>query len=162
MIGDPVTSTLHISSGGWDGSGAAIVGPGIEFSRTFGSFAHLTLDIAASSFTLTYIKDQPSNGFNAGLDGFEFTDLIQTFAGVSLVPGNTFPNGTFTSTSVSANNIHIFMNQPIIPDGATWMATWTVNSSSSATPEPGTFALLFLGLATLALPARFKRKQGRL
>jgi hypothetical protein len=158
MIGDPVSSILHTAFAGSWSSGAATVGPGIEFSKVPMSLILLTLDIADTSFTLTYTDNQTFGLFNEGIDGFEFTDLNQTFAGVSLVPGNTFPNGTFTSTSVSPNTIHIFMNEPIIPGGQTWSATWNVSFGSTPTPEPSTLGPLGLGLATLALRPRRSRK----
>jgi hypothetical protein len=163
MIGDPVTSILHTAfAGSWSSGGSATVGPGIEFTRSdssgVGFSALLTLDIAATSFTLTDFNPATSGSFNLGIDGFEFTDLNQTFAGVSLVPGNTFPNGTFTSTSVSPNTIHISMNEPVIPGGQTWSATWNVSFGSTPTPEPSTLGPLGLSLAALALRLRHSRK----
>jgi hypothetical protein len=163
MIGDPVSSILHTAfAGSWSSGGSATVGPGIEFTRSDSSgggfFALVTLDIAATSFTLTDFNPATSGSFNLGLDGFEFTDLNQTFAGISLVPGNTFPNGTFTSTSVSPHTIHIFMNEPIISGGQSWSATWDVSFGSTPTPEPNTLGPLGLGLAALALHLRRSRK----
>src|SRR5258708_3090815 len=163
MLGDPVTGILHTAfAGSWSSGGSATVGPGIEFTRSDsvggGVFALLTFDITATAFTLTDFNPATSGSFNLGLDGFEFTDLNQTFAGVSLVPGNTFPNGTFTSTLVGPNTIHIFMNEPIISGGQTWSATCNVSFGSTPTPEPGALGLLGLGLAALALQRRFSRK----
>ena len=157
MLGDPVTSTLHtVAAGSWTSGSTATVGPGVEFTETFGFPAVLTLDIADSSFTLMFTFAGPGDMFNLGLLGFEFTDLNQTFSGVSLVPGNTFPPGSITGQSVTAHNIHVVMNEPIIPAGTTWTATWNVTSASAA-PEPGTLVLSGLGALALAAPRKWRR-----
>ena len=156
MIGAPVTSILHtMFAGSWPSSSSATVGPGVEFTRLVngggGDIDTLTLDIANTSFTFTF-QDAGPDAFNQGLNGFEFTDLNQTFTGISLEPGNTFPAGTVASSSVTPNNSHIFMNNQIIPGGTTWTATWDVTFAAQA-PEPGTLPLTCLALVGLALAA---------
>lgn len=170
MIGDSISGILHLAGGGgWSSGNSATVNGGIEFTRTDSvdvGFATLTLNLSDTSFTLTFVNTgqgtvpNPSALFNAGLDGFEFTDPSQTFAGIVLQGGNTFPGGTFTSNSVTANNIHIFMNEPIIPgNGTTWTATWDVTFDGAAVPEPATFVLLAAGLAAIATRRRWIRRR---
>jgi len=167
MLGDPVTSILHtFAAGSWTGGPGpenAVVGAGIEFDRLF-NFENGTLDlnlnISDTSFTLTFINNltptvnNPTASFNLGLDGFEFTDLNQTFS--SIVPvSNNFPAGSVTGTSVSAHTIQIFMNEPVIPGSATWVATWNVNAAATGVPEPATVSMA--GLALVALGVRLKK-----
>lgn len=136
MTGDQVTGILHtFAAGSWENSSATVTG-GIEFRATYhagGTTEELTLDIADDSFTLKYVNNiapKPGNdgSFNLGLDGFEFTDPNQHFAGVTFV-GSTggFPNDSITQTSVTDHNVHIFMNEPIIPGLTIWTATWKIS-----------------------------------
>jgi hypothetical protein len=160
MIGDTVSSILHtFAAGSWSGGAgpeSATVSAGIEFDRSFATGAiDLNLNIANTSFTLTFTNSLTGpGGFNLGLDGFEFTDLAQQFTGIVPV-SNTFPAGSVTSTSVTSNNIHIFMNEPIIPDGTTWAATWNVTVAAPGVPEPRTVSLA--GLAVVALAVRLRK-----
>ena len=87
MMGDPVTSILHTAfSGSWPDS-SATVGAGVEFTRTeqfaSGDMAVLTLDIAETSFTLTFINNLApttnnlTGSFNLGWMGLSsLTSLI--------------------------------------------------------------------------------------
>jgi hypothetical protein len=167
MIGDMVSSILHTAAAGsWSGGAgpeSATVSAGIEFDRPFAfanGTADLNLNIANTSFTLTFTNNltgtpgNPTGSFNLGLDGFEFTDLAQQFTGIVPV-SNTFPAGSVTSTSVTGNNIHIFMNEPIIPGGTTWAATWNVTVAAPGVPEPTTISLA--GLAVVALAVRLRK-----
>ena len=161
MIGDPISSILHTASdGSWSSGGSATVGAGIEFTKTnvFASgTTTLSLNIAASSFTLSFTNTNPGNMFNLGFDGFEFTDLNQNFIAISPVAGGTFPGNTFTSSTVTANTIRIFTNEVLIPGGATWTATWNVTLGAASTPEPASYLPVAFGLAGLAAARRIRR-----
>jgi hypothetical protein len=138
MMGDPVTSILHtLYAGSWPVS-SATVGADAEFTRIdeFGSggMAVLTLDISDKSFTLTFSNsaqptpNNPTGSFNLGLDGFEFSDFTHHFADVTFANSTGgFPTNSITGTSVTATDIHVFMNEPSIPgSGTIWTATWNV------------------------------------
>lgn len=134
MMGDPVTSILHTAyAGSWPYS-SATVGAGVEFTQTYNELAVLGLDISDTSFTLTFVNNtppttnNPTGSFNLGLDGFEFTDFALHFANVTFANSTGgFPANSITSTSVTATDIHVFMNEPSIPgSGTTWTATWNV------------------------------------
>ncbi len=161
MITDPVSSSLSLAGGGsWTSGGSAIVGPGVEFTRTDpsnGFTVTLGLDIADTKFTLTDFDPATSGSFNLGLDSFQFTDLNQTFAGISLEGGNTWPANTFTGSTVTAHTIQIAMDEPIIHSGNSWSATWDV-TFANPTPEPGSIALFGTGLAALGFVARIRRR----
>jgi hypothetical protein len=162
MIGDTVSSILHTAfAGSWSGGTGpetAVVDSGIEFDRTFfGGPIDISLDIDATSFALKFTNTEPSGSFNLGLDGFEFSDLAQNFTGIVPV-SNTFQAGSITSTSVTAHNIHIFMNEPIIPAGTTWTATWNVNFGAVAVPEPMTISMAGPALLLLAAGIRKMRR----
>ena len=159
MLGDPVTSILHTASNGSWPSGSATVGPGIEFSRMVVldpiNGLSITLDITDTSFSFNF-DDTGTTSFSFGLDGFEFTDLNQNFAGIALEPGNKFPAGILNGSSVTPNTIHIFMNEGTIFGGAAWNATWDVTFASQV-PEPGTLPLTCVALLSLTLLAWRKR-----
>lgn len=161
MITDPVSSSLTLSGGGsWTSGSSAIVGPGVEFSQvtSLGGFnLTLSLDIADSKFTLTDVDPATNGGLNLGLDAFQFTDLNQNFAGITLEGGNTWPANTFTGSSVTAHTIQITMNEKTIQSGNSWSATWDV-TFANPTPEPGSIALFATGLAALGFAARFRRR----
>lgn len=128
MTGDPITSILHTAfSGSWEDNSSAVVGPAVEFTNYyFSDGITLSLDVSDTSFTLSY-SSTLGTGFNLGLDGFEFTDPAQTFAGVTLVSSTGgFPTNSITDTTVSAHNIHVTMDEPQLPGGASWTATWNV------------------------------------
>jgi hypothetical protein len=138
MSVDSVTGILHtFAAGSWDND-SAIVGPGVEFTRLINvasATAVLTLDIADSSFTLKYVNNiQPKPGndgsFNLGLDGFEFTDLNQGFKDITFA-GSTggFPTNSISKITVTSSNIHIFMDEPIIPGATTWTVKWNITFS---------------------------------
>jgi hypothetical protein len=172
LIGDPVTSILHtMAAGSWSNSDA-VVGPGVEFIQTYnpscgGPCQTISLDIDDSSFTLRFVNNfegrdnNPSGTFNLGLEGFEFTDLNQTFTGITFA-GSTggFPVASITGTSVTENTIRIFMDNPLIPgQGTEWTATWNIEAAEVAIPEPG--AGILVGLGVLALLATTLRRKSR-
>lgn len=155
MIGDPVTASILINGnkvGSWDGVSSNVVGPGIEFALVdnfLGFDAVLTLDIGASTFTLKEATSNLGGPFDIAFDSIQFTDLNQTFTGVSLEAGNTWPGGTFTGSSVTANSITIFMDEPVIVGGDNWTATWDVSFASATAPEPGSIPLFAIGIGAL-------------
>lgn len=164
LIGDTVSSTLHTSAAGSWTSSTAVVGGGVEFSQSYnscnaGPCEFISLDVGATSFTLRFQNDFPGSAnnpegfFNLGLLGFEITDLKQTFTKVTFASSTGgFPVNSITNTTVTANNIHIFLNSPIIPGkGTVWTATWNVEATAAAAelPEPASIALTALGVAAL-------------
>jgi hypothetical protein len=145
MIGDSVTSVLHTAAAGSWSNSSATVGAGAEFAKTYqvasGGLVYVYLDIADTSFTFKYINNieptsyNPTGSFNLGLDGFEFTDLKHHFTGVTLARSTGgFPVDSITNMLVTATNIQVFMNEPIIPGlGTSWTATWNVTFAPALT-----------------------------
>jgi hypothetical protein len=144
LTGSAVNSVLTTqATGGWV-SNSAIVGPGVEFQRSFsGPIWALTLDVSDAGFTLHYVNNFPDTGqgaANAGLLSFNLTGL-SSVSNVSLVNSN-FGNGlgsvTFDSTSLT-----VPITTVIPPGGTDWSATW--NITFNAVPESN---LGYLGGAT--------------
>ena len=171
LITDQINSELLTEFAGTWPDTTAIVGPGVEFSRTFplfvaSPFPSVELDVFADSFTFTFTnptnQDCPSLClFNLGLFGFNLSgldwvdnpagnifDVVQTF--------NSFPTGTITNVSFGTNNISVDIDNPVIPGfGTVYSASWDI---IHVVPLPAALPLFLSALAGLGLMG-WRRRQ---
>ena len=119
----------------------AIVGPGVEFSRTF-TFAFTTevvtfeVDVDDETFTVTYTNNitncpggTPTCGFNMGLNGVELSNLPNGVVGLEPI-ASTFPAGTISGTDFTPTSVRVDFPQPFIPGfGTVWSASWRIIST---------------------------------
>lgn len=167
LIGVSVDSILNTQySGSWTQS-TATVSSEIEFTQSYnGGLEGISLDVGASSFTFNFFNDyqgsenNPSGIFNLGLLGFQLTNLNDSEGAITniVLSSSTFPDGTFTNTSFTANSFAWETVSLLIPGkGTNWTATWDITNNSTTVPEPASLLLLSMGLSALGLAA-YKRK----
>jgi PEP-CTERM motif len=164
LIGDPVGGTLRTEFAGSFVDPTATVGAGAEFTSSYNAGMEGTsLDIGSSSFVFTFFNTftgsdvNPSGLFNLGLLGFDWSDSNSVITGVTLLTSN-FPAGSITSTTFDAHNIHVDIDNPIIPGfGTVWSATWNVTTADTGVPEPGALSLMGLGSLAMLVVRRRRR-----
>lgn len=161
LIGDQVNATMFTQLfGSFQGPLTTTVGPGVEYFASYNyELERVTLDVDATSFTFTFSNDfegnalNPDGNFDLGFLGFRLRELdftpAQTVVGVTQT-SSTFPAGTFDQVTVGPDFVRFDVAPGlIIPGhGTVWSATWQFITT---TPEPGSAALLGLGLLGLCL-----------
>ena len=172
LTGDLVTSTVPTQFAGqnWDGGNTAVVGPGVEFSRSFvilGSVeVVLELDVTDDGFIFRFTNNfggsvsNPSGAFNLGLTGLTLSDLDPvggtTISGLVLNSSN-WPAGVFDAVTLGPDNLsfNFVGKNTIIPgQGTVWTADFTFEGADTAVPEPSSLLLLASGLIGAAIRRR--------
>lgn len=152
LIGDEVN--LEVFSNGQSDSGllTATVGDGVEFNPQ----NVLTFDVGASSIEIVSLI--PSARFSANVD-FVFTDLdwvgqAGVIVDVLLDPVQGIGSVSFTEDSVTFSVLQRDRFNPGV------LASIELVTRHASVPEPGTLALLGLGLAGLAAVRQRRRRRG--
>jgi hypothetical protein len=168
MLGDEVDVTVD-SAFGTAISGTATVGPGIELAGS-NVFHDYVVDLDLGSITVIVTKPVTAGNFTGILDTVVIDRLDHLVTGVSF-------NAAASSAFSSGNPDSIDLNTPgrIVIDFAGFASantpasalrhsfTWDVTLSDEpvpAVPEPQTWALMALGLATLATARLRQRRRG--
>jgi hypothetical protein len=173
LSGDMVTSTVPTQAAGqdWDGGNTAVVGPGVEFSRSFnGGVELLELDIADSGFIFRFTNNfggslaNPMGLFNLGLTGLTLSDLDPSggtaISGLVLNSSN-WPAGVFAAQTLGPDSLSFdFVGKnTIIPgQGTVWTVDFTFQGADTPVSEPGSLLLLGIGLVVGAAVRRRRHR----
>lgn len=156
LVGSTVDGALVVASLGTSlGSTNAVVGPGVEFPFSFPSGAPITADFSETTLELSYTARSISIGSNM-LWSFALDPLLK-FDSI-LETTDTFVNG---ASLVSFNdNLAVFrLADQRSTIGTRYSALYNITVSEiqgTPIPEPGSIALIGLGLAGLALSRKRK------
>lgn len=167
LVGTQVTLTGDYPRLGtpFTNSVTATVGPGVEFPS--GSLVTIvggievigvSIDVGASTIDLSYTaSDQALSG---AFNGYVFDFSGVTITGASLDPSSSYTSSQFivgfspTEVTVNAEGVFLTAGSNVVID-----ITAVDNSTSSATPEPPTYALALAGLAALGYFGIYRRPQ---
>jgi len=160
FIGDSVDATVN-STFGTPISGTAVIGAGADFKEVGPSHAY-SLDLSASSFTLTVSKPITAGNFTGVLKSlilgnldFDVTSVIFNAGVSSLYSGGLAIDFSTPGQIAMATTSFISINSPAsaLSHSLTWDVTF--GDRLSAVPEPTTLVLIGLGLAGLG----FRKKR---
>ncbi|WP_282605803.1 PEP-CTERM sorting domain-containing protein [Pelagibius sp. Alg239-R121] len=150
LIGDDVTLEITINGATFGSPITETVGAGVEFD-----FGSLIVDVSASRIDI--VVTDGGGPLRANVD-YILTDLdwvgeVGEIVNVVLNPNPGIGSVSFTEDSVTFSS---FAGEPFVGGLLASIEIVTPHSSSVSVPEPGTLALLGLGLAGIAV-ARRKR-----
>jgi hypothetical protein len=132
----PDSSTLYCANG------AAVVGGGVEYPAGCLGFSPVSIDITDSGMTVTNPVGWATGAFN----GFNLSVLAGP--GISAA---SYLGGTMGNTGLTLDASGLWVNFAGQGGGTAYF-------SVTAIPEPGTYALLGLGLLGVAAAAQRRRR----
>ncbi|WP_367847008.1 PEP-CTERM sorting domain-containing protein [Rhodoferax sp. WC2427] len=130
---------------------SATVGSGVEFQWKPGQLAS-NVDFGADTLTFTALWGVGWGGFG----DFTFSGFDVPITGLSLLSNTGFSGDMLSDFSFTSDSITIHWNNGNASNAG--KLVFAISSGANAVPEPGSLALLGLGLAVLA--ATRKRKLG--
>lgn len=127
-----------------------VVGGGVELAGLYGSNTHATVDVSDTNILIGYYgsanwsNDATFNGFRI----YDINGTLPDFTSVTINPATTMPGLDAGRISFDANNIWVNW-QGLSADPST-----VVSLDVNTVPEPGSAALIALGLGSLLLRRR--------
>ena len=139
----PSLGTLFCSSG------SAVVGTGVEYAAGCSGFSPISIDITDFQVIVT-------NNVTAGFAGGSFNGFVMTILSGPSILSASFNSGALGFTSLAFDATSVSFNFAGVSAGtAGRMAIFDIGTRS--VPEPGTLALLGLGLFGMGL-TRLRKK----